>query len=260
MSEPGSGSDVVSMTTKAEKHGDYYILNGSKFWITNGPDADTLVVYARTDPNTDKPQHGITAFMIERGMEGFTSGPKLDKLGIRGSGTCELIFEDCKVPESHILGAKNKGIYVLFSGLDLERLVLAAGPVGLMQAACDVAWNYAHQRKQFGQKIGEFQMIQAKMADMYTALSSSRAYLYSVARACDKGHFNNKDCAGAILYCAEQATKVALDSIQILGGNGYINDYPTGRFLRDAKLYEIGAGTTEVRKLIIGRALNSEYR
>jgi len=260
MSEPGSGSDVVSMTTKAEKHGDYYILNGSKFWITNGPDADTLVVYARTDPNTDKPQHGITAFMIERGMEGFTSGPKLDKLGIRGSGTCELIFEDCKVPESHILGAKNKGIYVLFSGLDLERLVLAAGPVGLMQAACDVAWNYAHQRKQFGQKIGEFQMIQAKMADMYTALSSSRAYLYSVARACDKGHFNNKDCAGVILYCAEQATKVALDSIQILGGNGYINDYPTGRFLRDAKLYEIGAGTTEVRKLIIGRALNSEYR
>jgi len=260
MSEPGSGSDVVSMTTKAEKHGDYYILNGSKFWITNGPDADTLVVYARTDPNTDKPQHGITAFMIERGMEGFTSGPKLDKLGIRGSGTCELIFEDCKVPESHILGAKNKGIYVLFSGLDLERLVLAAGPVGLMQAACDVAWNYAHQQKQFGQKIGEFQMIQAKMADMYTALSSSRAYLYSVARACDKGHFNNKDCAGVILYCAEQATKVALDSIQILGGNGYINDYPTGRFLRDAKLYEIGAGTTEVRKLIIGRALNSEYR
>jgi len=260
MSEPGSGSDVVSMTTKAEKHGDYYILNGSKFWITNGPDADTLVVYARTDPNTDKPQHGITAFMIERGMEGFTSGPKLDKLGIRGSGTCELIFEDCKVPESHILGAKNKGIYVLFSGLDLERLVLAAGPVGLMQAACDVAWNYAHQRKQFGQKIGEFQMIQAKMADMYTALSSSRAYLYSVARACDKGHFNNKDCAGVILYCAEQATKVALDSIQILGGNGYINDYPTGRFLRDAKLYEIGAGTTEVRKLVIGRALNSEYR
>jgi len=260
MSEPGSGSDVVSMSTKAEKHGDYYILNGSKFWITNGPDADTLVVYARTDPNTDKPQHGITAFMIERGMEGFTSGPKLDKLGIRGSGTCELIFEDCKVPESHILGAKNKGIYVLFSGLDLERLVLAAGPVGLMQAACDVAWNYAHQRKQFGQKIGEFQMIQAKMADMYTALSSSRAYLYSVARACDKGHFNNKDCAGVILYCAEQATKVALDSIQILGGNGYINDYPTGRFLRDAKLYEIGAGTTEVRKLVIGRALNSEYR
>jgi len=260
MSEPGSGSDVVSMSTKAEKHGDYYILNGSKFWITNGPDADTLVVYARTDPNTDKPQHGITAFLIERGMEGFTSGPKLDKLGIRGSGTCELIFEDCKVPETHILGAKNKGIYVLFSGLDLERLVLAAGPVGLMQAACDVAWNYAHQRKQFGQKIGEFQMIQAKMADMYTALSSSRAYLYSVARACDKGHFNNKDCAGVILYCAEQATKVALDSIQILGGNGYINDYPTGRFLRDAKLYEIGAGTTEVRKLVIGRALNSEYR
>lgn len=260
MSEPGSGSDVVSMKTKAEKHGDYYVLNGSKFWITNGPDADTLVVYARTDPNASKPQHGITAFLIERGMEGFTSGPKLDKLGIRGSGTCELIFQDCKVPEKNMLGSKNKGIYVLFSGLDLERLVLAAGPVGIMQAACDVAWNYAHERKQFGERIGHFQLIQGKMADMYTALSSSRAYLYSVARACDKGHFNNKDCAGVILYCAEQATKVALDAIQILGGNGYINDYPTGRFLRDAKLYEIGAGTSEVRRLVIGRALNSEYR
>lgn len=184
----------------------------------------------------------------------------MDKLGIRGSNTSELIFQDCKVPEKNMLGAKNKGIYVLFSGLDLERLVLAAGPVGIMQAACDVAWNYAHERKQFGQKIGEFQMIQAKMADMYTALSSSRSYLYSVARACDKGHYNNKDCAGVILYCAEQATKVALDAIQILGGNGYINDYPTGRFLRDAKLYEIGAGTSEVRRLVIGRALNSEYR
>lgn len=260
MSEPGSGSDVVSMKTKAEKHGDYYVLNGSKFWITNGPDADTLVVYARTDPSASKPQHGITAFLIERGMEGFTSGPKLDKLGIRGSGTCELIFQDCKVPEKNILGAKNKGIYVLFSGLDLERLVLAAGPVGLMQASCDVAWNYAHERKQFGERIGHFQLIQGKMADMYTSLSSSRSYLYAVARACDKGHFNNKDCAGVILYCAEQATKVALDAIQILGGNGYINDYPTGRFLRDAKLYEIGAGTSEVRRLVIGRALNSEYR
>lgn len=260
MSEPGSGSDVVSMSTKAEKKGDYYVLNGSKFWITNGPDADTLVVYARTDPNTDKPQHGITAFLIERGMDGFSSGPKLDKLGIRGSGTCELIFEDCKVPEKNILGALNKGIYVLFSGLDLERLVLAAGPVGIMQAACDVAWNYAHERKQFGQRIGHFQLLQGKMADMYTSLSSSRSYLYSVARACNQGHFNNKDCAGVILYCSEQATKVALDAIQILGGNGYINDYPTGRFLRDAKLYEIGAGTSEVRRLVIGRALNQEYR
>merc|ERR1711953_1631032 len=260
MSEPGSGSDVVSMKTTAEKKGDYYVLNGTKFWITNGPYADTLVVYARTNPHADLPAHGITAFLVEKGMEGFSTGIKLDKLGIRGSNTAELIFGDCKVPESNILGQRGRGIYVLFSGLDLERLVLAAGPVGLMQASCDVAFKYAHERKQFGQKIGEFQMIQAKMADMYTALSSSRAYLYSVARACDKGHFNNKDCAGVILYCAEQATKVALDSIQILGGNGYINDYPTGRFLRDAKLYEIGAGTTEVRKLVIGRALNSEYR
>jgi len=260
MSEPGSGSDVVSMSTKAEKRGDYYVLNGSKFWITNGPDADTLVVYARTDPNATKAQHGITAFLIERGMEGFSSGPKLDKLGIRGSGTCELIFEDCKVPEKNVLGAVNKGIYVLFSGLDLERLVLAAGPVGILQAVCDVAYDYAHQRKQFNQPIGHFQMIQGKMAEMYVALSSSRCYLYNVARACDQGHVPNKDCAGVIYYCADQATKVALDGIQILGGNGYINDYPTGRFLRDAKLYEIGAGTQEIRKLIIGRSLNAEYR
>jgi len=260
MSEPGSGSDVVSMSTKAEKKGDYYVLNGSKFWITNGPDADTLVVYARTDPNAAKAQHGITAFLIERGMEGFTSGPKLDKLGIRGSGTCELIFEDCKVPEKNVLGDVNKGIYVLFSGLDLERLVLAAGPVGILQAVCDVAFDYAHQRKQFNQPIGHFQMLQGKMAEMYVALSTTRCYLYNVARACDQGHFNNKDCAGVIYYCADQATKVALDGIQILGGNGYINDYPTGRFLRDAKLYEIGAGTQEIRKLIIGRSLNAEYR
>merc|ERR1711953_866527 len=241
MSEAGSDSDVVSMKTTAEKRGDYYVLNGTKFWITNGPYADTLVVYAKTNPHAAKAQHGVTAFLIERGMEGFSSSPKLDKLGIRGSGTCELVFEDCKVPEANVLGKVNKGIYVLFSGLDLERLVLTAGPIGLMQAACDTAFAYARERKQFNTKIGEFQLIQAKMADMYTALSSSRAYLYSVARACDKGHFNNKDCAGVILYCAEQATKVALDSIQILGGNGYINDYPTGRFLRDAKLYEIGA-------------------
>merc|ERR1712029_988563 len=260
MSEPGSGSDVVSMSTKAEKKGDYYVLNGSKFWITNGPDADVLVVYAKTDPANAKPQHGITAFLIERGMGGFTSGPKLDKLGMRGSGTCEPIFEDCKVPEKNVLGAVNKGIYVLFSGLDLERLVLAAGPVGIMQAVLDTAYNYAHQRKQFNTPIGHFQMMQDKMAQMYVSLSTSRIYLYNVARACDQGHFNNKDCAGVIYYCADQATKVALDGIQILGGNGYINDYPTGRFLRDAKLYEIGAGTQEIRKLIIGRSLNAEYR
>ena len=259
MSEPGSGSDVVSMSTKAEKKGDYYVLNGSKFWITNGPDADVIVVYAKTNPNADNPAHGITAFIVEKGMDGFSTGPKLDKLGLRGSNTGELIFQDCKVPASNVLGTVNKGIYVLFSGLDLERLVLASSPVGLMQAACDVAWDYAHQRKQFGRRIGEFQMIQSKMADMYTALSTSRCYVYSVAKACDKGHYNSKDCAGVILYSAEKATKVALDAIQILGGNGYSNCYPTGRFLRDAKLYEIGAGTSEVRRLIIGRALNKEY-
>merc|ERR1712062_269062 len=259
MSEAGSGSDVVSMSTKAEKHGDYWILNGSKFWITNGPDADVIVVYAKTNPNADNPAHGITAFIVEKGMDGFSTGPKLDKLGLRGSNTGELIFQDCKVPASNVLGTVNKGIYVLFSGLDLERLVLASSPVGLMQAACDVAWDYAHQRKQFGRRIGEFQMIQSKMADMYTALSTSRCYVYSVAKACDKGHYNGKDCAGVILYSAEKATKVALDAIQILGGNGYSNCYPTGRFLRDAKLFEIGAGTSEVRRLIIGRALNKEY-
>ena len=259
MSEAGSGSDVVSMSTRAEKHGDYWILNGSKFWITNGPDADVIVVYAKTNPNADNPAHGITAFIVEKGMDGFSTGPKLDKLGLRGSNTGELIFQDCKVPASNVLGTVNKGIYVLFSGLDLERLVLASSPVGLMQAACDVAWDYAHQRKQFGRRIGEFQMIQSKMADMYTALSTSRCYVYSVAKACDKGHYNGKDCAGVILYSAEKATKVALDAIQILGGNGYSNCYPTGRFLRDAKLYEIGAGTSEVRRLIIGRALNKEY-
>jgi len=260
MSEPGSGSDVVSMRTKAEKHADYYVLNGSKFWITNGPDADVLVVYAKTDPSNPKPQHGITTFLIEKGMEGFSTGPKLDKLGIRGSGTCELIFENCKVPQSHVLGPLNKGVYVLMSGLDLERLVLAAGPVGLMQASCDVAFNYAHQRKQFGQNIGEFQLIQAKMADMYTTLGACRNYLYNTAKAADQGHVSGKDCAGVILYCAEKATQMALDAIQILGGNGYINDYPTGRFLRDAKLYEIGAGTSEVRRLVIGRAINQEYK
>jgi len=260
MSEAGSGSDVVSMKTTAEKKGDYYVLNGTKFWITNGPYADTLVVYAKTNPNAAKAQHGVTAFLIERGMEGFSTSPKLDKLGIRGSGTCELVFEDCKVPAENVLGEVNKGIYVLFSGLDLERLVLTGGPLGLMQAACDTAFEYAHTRKQFGQRIGEFQLLQGKMADMYTTLNSCRTYTYCVGRACDEGYFSNKDCAGVILLTAEKCTQVCLDAVQILGGNGYINDYPTGRFLRDAKLYEIGAGTSEVRRLIIGRCLNAEYK
>jgi len=260
MSEAGSGSDVVSMKTKAEKHKDYYILNGTKFWITNGPYADTLVVYAKTNPNAAKQQHGVTAFLIEKGMEGFSASPKLDKLGIRGSGTCELVFDNCKVPAENMLGQENRGIYVLFSGLDLERLVLAGGPIGIMQACCDTAFNYAHERKQFNTRIGEFQLIQAKMADMYTTLNVCRTYTYCVARACDNGYFSGKDCAGVILYCAEKCTQVALDAIQILGGNGYINDYPTGRYLRDAKLYEIGAGTSEVRRLVIGRALNVEYK
>lgn len=259
MSEPGSGSDVVSMRLKAERKGDYYVLNGNKFWITNGPDADTLIVYARTNA-TAKAQHGITAMIVERGMAGFSNGPKLDKFGMRGSNTSELIFEDCKVPVANVLGAENKGVYVLMSGLDYERLVLAAGPVGLMQAAVDVAFDYAHQRKQFQQRIGEFQLLQGKMADMYTTLNASRAYLYGVARSCVAGRANAKDCAGVILYCAENATRVGLDAIQILGGNGYINDYPVGRIMRDAKLYEIGAGTSEVRRLVIGRNLNKEYQ
>jgi len=260
MSEPGSGSDVVSMKLKAEKHGDEYILNGNKFWITNGPDADVLIVYAKTENIPDKPQRGITAFLVEKDTPGFRTAQKLDKLGMRGSNTAELIFEDCRVPEKNILGFRNKGVYVLMSGLESERLVLASGPVGIMQAACDTAFDYAHIRKQFGTRIGEFQLIQGKMADMYTTLNACRTYLYSVARACDRGHMSNKDCAGIILYTAEKATQVCLDAIQILGGNGYINDYPTGRYLRDAKLYEIGAGTSEVRRLIIGRTLNAEYR
>ncbi|RZF40332.1 hypothetical protein LSTR_LSTR006941 [Laodelphax striatellus] len=260
MSEPGSGSDVVSMRLKADKVNDYYVLNGSKFWITNGPDADTLVVYARTDPNAEKEQHGISAFIIERGMEGFSASPKLDKFGMRGSNTSELVFEDCKVPAKNLLGAENKGIYVLFSGLDLERLVLSAGPIGIMQACCDIAFDYVNERKQFNQKIGEFQLIQGKLADMYTSLSASRSYVYSVARACDRGHVNGKDCAGVILFSAESATQVALSAMQCLGGNGYINDYPTGRLVRDAKLYEIGAGTSEIRRLVIARAINSAYR
>lgn len=259
MSEAGSGSDVVSMRTKADKHSDYYVLNGSKFWITNGPEADVLVVYAKTDPANHKPQHGITAFLIEKGMEGFSTGPKLDKLGMRGSPTCELLFENCKVPEANVLGKVNKGVYVLMSGLDIERLVLAAGPVGLMQACCDVAFDYAHQRKQFGKTIGENQLLQGKMADMYTTMNACRSYLYNIAKAADAGHVSPKDCAAIILYCAEKATLMSLDAIQILGGNGYINDYPTGRFLRDAKLYEIGAGTSEIRRQLIGETLNREY-
>ncbi|ODN01227.1 Isovaleryl-CoA dehydrogenase, mitochondrial [Orchesella cincta] len=264
MSEANAGSDVVGMKTHAVRDGDNYILNGTKFWITNGPDADVIVVYAKTDPGAGKAAHGVTAFLVETNQPGFKVGKKLDKLGMRGSNTGELIFEDCIVPASNILGQVNKGIYVLFTGLDLERLVLAGGPVGYeMQdtfASCDVAFDYVHYRKQFNTKIGEFQLMQGKIADMYTILSASRSYLYSVARACDKGHSSRKDCAGVILYTAENATQVALQALQCLGGNGYINEYPTGRFLRDAKLYEIGAGTSEVRRLVIGRALNEEYR
>ncbi|GFW23757.1 isovaleryl-CoA dehydrogenase, mitochondrial [Trichonephila clavipes] len=230
MSEAGSGSDVVSMKLKAEKKGDYYVLNGSKFWITNFSAADVLLVYAKTDINI-KPQHGISTFLIEKGMDGFSVGKPLDKLGMRGSPTGELIFEDCKVPAENLVSAEGKGVYVLMSGLDLERLVLAAGPVGIMQACCDVTFDYVHQRKQFGQRIGEFQLIQGKLADMYTTLNACRSYLYNVARAADQGHVNSKDCAGVILYCAEKATQMALDAIQCLGGNGYINDYPAGRLL-----------------------------
>ncbi|KAF3701185.1 Isovaleryl-CoA dehydrogenase, mitochondrial [Channa argus] len=258
MSESNAGSDVVSMKLRAKKKGDYYVLNGNKFWITNGPDADVLIVYAKTEP--DAHQRGITAFIVEKGMPGFSTAQKLDKLGMRGSNTCELVFEDCKIPEENILGQLNKGVYVLMSGLDLERLVLASGPIGIMQAVLDVAIPYLHVREAFGQKIGHFQLMQGKMADMYTRLSACRQYLYNVARACDKGHFSAMDCAGVILYCAENATQVALDGIQCLGGNGYINDYPVGRFLRDAKLYEIGAGTSEVRRLVIGRTFNSMFK
>lgn len=258
MSEASAGSDVVAMECRADKTGDYYTLNGTKCWITNGPDADTLIVYARTN-QTALPQHGITAFLIENGFGGFTTGPKLDKLGARGSNTAELIFDNCKVPTKNVLGKVDQGVYVLMSGLDYERIVMAGGAIGFMQAACDIAFEYAHQRKQFNQRIGEFQLIQGKMADMYTTLSACRSYVYGVARSCDAGKRSAKDCAGAILYSGEKATQVALDAIQILGGNGYINDYPTGRILRDAKLSDIGAGTSEIRRLLIGRALNKEY-
>ncbi|MGA0597544.1 isovaleryl-CoA dehydrogenase [Enterovirga sp. CN4-39] len=253
MSEPGAGSDVVSMKTRAEKRGDRYVLNGNKFWITNGPEAETLVVYAKTDPNAGS--RGITAFIIERGMKGFSTAQKLDKLGMRGSDTCELVFEDCEVPEENVLGEVGRGVNVLMSGLDYERAVLAAGPLGIMQACMDVVMPYVHERKQFGQPIGAFQLVQGKVADMYVTMNACKAYVYAVAKACDRGETTREDAAGAILYAAEKATQCALDAIQLLGGNGYINDYPTGRLLRDAKLYEIGAGTSEIRRMLIGREL-----
>ena len=256
MSEPGAGSDVVSMKLKAERKGDVYVLNGNKMWITNGPDADTYVIYAKTDSNAGS--RGMTAFIVERGFGGFTQAPKLDKLGMRGSNTCELIFEDCEVPAVNILGHEGEGVRVLMSGLDFERTVLSGGPVGIMQACMDIVVPYVHDRKQFGQAIGEFQLMQGKLADMYTVLNASRAYLYAVARACDRGLESRKDAAAVILYTAEQATQCALQAIQALGGNGYINDYDTGRLLRDAKLYEIGAGTSEIRRMLIGRELFSE--
>ena len=256
MSESGAGSDVVSMKLKAEKKGDRYVLNGTKFWITNGPCADVLVVYAKTDPNAGP--RGITAFLIEKGFKGFSTSQKLDKMGMRGSDTGELVFQDCEVPAENVLGDVGKGVNVLMSGLDYERAVLAAGPLGIMQAAMDVVIPYVHQRKQFGQAIGEFQLVQGKLADMYTTMNASRAYVYAVAKACDRGETARKDAAGAILYAAEKATQIALDAVQLLGGNGYINDFPTGRLLRDAKLYEIGAGTSEIRRWLIGRELFAE--
>lgn len=263
MSEPGAGSDVVSMKLRAEKKGDHYVLNGSKMWITNGPDADTLVVYAKTDPEAGA--KGITAFIIEKGFKGFSVAQKLDKLGMRGSHTGELVFENCEVPEENILGQLNGGVKVLMSGLDYERAVLAGGPLGIMQAVMDITVPYVHERKQFGQSIGEFQLIQGKMADLYTTLQASRAFCYTVGKHLDRlgaGHIREvrKDCAAVILYCAEKATWMAGEGIQILGGNGYINEYPTGRLWRDAKLYEIGAGTSEIRRMLIGRELFNETR
>ena len=258
MSEPSAGSDVVSMKLKAEKRNDYYLLNGSKMWITNGPDADTLVVYAKTDISAGP--KGITAFLIEKDMIGFSTGKKLDKLGMRGSNTSELIFENCEVPYENVLGEEGKGVNVLMSGLDYERVVLAAGPVGIMAGAMDVVVPYIHEREQFGKPIGTFQLMQGKIADMYTTMNACRSYVYAVAKACDEGQTTRKDSAGCILYAAEKATQIALDAIQCLGGNGYINDYPTGRLLRDAKLYEIGAGTSEIRRMLIGRELFEETK
>jgi isovaleryl-CoA dehydrogenase len=257
MSEPGSGSDVVSMKLRADKKGNKWVLNGNKFWITNGPDANVLVVYAKTDANAGP--KGITAFLIEKGFPGFSTAQKLDKLGMRGSNTCELVFENCEVPEENVLGEVGKGVYVLMSGLDSERLVLAAGPLGLMLASLDAVLPYVHDRHQFGQPVGTFELMQGKLADMYTTASACRSYVYSIAKACDKGQTDAKECAGVILYAAEKATQVALQAIQALGGNGYINEYPTGRILRDAKLYEIGAGTSEIRRMLIGRDLNKLY-
>ena len=253
MSEPGAGSDVVSMKTRADKKGDRYIINGNKMWITNGPVAETLVVYAKTDPNAGP--RGITAFMIEKGMKGFSTHQKLDKLGMRGSDTCELLFQDCEVPEENVMGRVGRGVNILMSGLDYERSVLAAGSLGIMQACMDVVLPYVHERRQFGKAIGEFQLVQGKIADMYVTMNSCKAYVYAVAKACDRGETTREDAAGAILIAAEKATLMALDAIQLLGGNGYINDYPTGRLLRDAKLYEIGAGTSEIRRMLIGREL-----
>ena len=256
MSEPGAGSDVVSMRLRAEKRGDRYVLNGTKMWITNGPDADVLVIYAKTDPSAGS--KGITAFLVEKNFPGFSCAQKLDKLGMRGSNTGELVFQDCEVPAENVLGEINGGVRVLMSGLDYERAVLAAGPLGIMQACMDIVLPYVHERKQFGQAIGEFQIMQAKIADMYTTMNAAKSYIYTVAKACDRGQTTRKDAAGAILYAAEKATWMTLEAIQCLGGNGYINDYATGRLLRDAKLYEIGAGTSEIRRMLIGRELFRE--
>ncbi|MDH3229443.1 MAG: isovaleryl-CoA dehydrogenase [Alphaproteobacteria bacterium] len=258
MSEPGAGSDVVSMKLRAERKGDRYILNGTKMWITNGPDADVAVVYAKTDP--DAGSRGITAFLVEKGFKGFSTAQKLDKLGMRGSNTCELVFADCEVPAENMLGEEGRGAAVLMSGLDYERAVLAAGPLGIMQACMDVVMPYVHERKQFGQAIGEFQLMQGKLADMYTTMNATKAYVYAVAKACDRGRTSRKDAAGAILYAAEKATWMALEAIQALGGMGYVNESPTGRLLRDAKLYEIGAGTSEIRRMLIGRELFEETK
>jgi isovaleryl-CoA dehydrogenase len=256
MSEAGAGSDVISMRLRAERKGDRYVLNGSKFWITNGPDADVIVTYAKTDPDAGK--KGITAFIIEKSFKGFRTGPKLDKLGMRGSNTCELIFEDCEVPAANVLGEVGGGARVLMSGLDYERVVMAGAPLGIMQACLDVVVPYVHEREQFGQPIGEFQLIQAKLADLYTTTNACKAYVYAAAKACDRGETSRKDSAGVILFAAERATWAASEAIQCLGGNGYINDYPTGRYWRDAKIYEIGAGTSEIRRMLIGRELYRE--
>ncbi|MDO6641830.1 MULTISPECIES: isovaleryl-CoA dehydrogenase [unclassified Shewanella] len=258
MSEPNAGSDVVSMKLSARKQGDRYILNGNKMWITNGPDADTLVIYAKTD--ADKGPHGITAFIVEKTFKGFSTAQKLDKLGMRGSNTCELVFENCEVPEENILGGLNNGVKVLMSGLDYERVVLSGGPLGIMNACMDIVMPYIHEREQFGKSIGQFQLVQGKLADMYTGMNAAKSYIYNVAKSCDRGETTRKDAAGAILYSAELATKMSLDAIQLLGGNGYVNEYATGRLLRDAKLYEIGAGTSEIRRMLIGRELFNESK